>query len=115
MIADDLGAEFGDKIAVSFDFSDVPALKEGEDAKWGRANEGLARGYVTVNEAREIVGLEAIGEPGDVLIPTVTEGNDASEPLGALALAGAMIKLGASGSCGNEDSGTTASVGTLLV
>ncbi len=65
VIANDLAPEFGDGLSVEFDLGDVPALKEGEDSKWGRANEGLARGYLTVNEARAVVGLEAIGEPGD--------------------------------------------------
>ena len=65
VIANDLAPEFGAGLTVGFDLGDVPALKEGEDSKWGRANEGLSRGYLTVNEARQVVGLETIGEPGD--------------------------------------------------
>lgn len=68
VINNDLTPEFGDDIAAAFDFGDVPALKEAEDAKWSRANEGLARGYITINEARKQVGLEEIGEPGQIFL-----------------------------------------------
>jgi HK97 family phage portal protein len=68
VINNDLVPDFGEDIVTEFDFSDVPALAENEDAVWGRANEGLSRGYVTVNEAREIVGLEAIGPLGDIFL-----------------------------------------------
>lgn len=67
VIANDLANEFGG-VPVGFDFSNVPALKESEDAKWLRANEGISRGYVTINEARQIVGLDEIGEPGDIFL-----------------------------------------------
>ena len=67
VIANDLAVEFGG-VPVGFDFSRVPALKESEDAKWLRANEGISRGYVTINEARQIVGLDEIGEPGDIFL-----------------------------------------------
>ncbi|HEY1407399.1 MAG TPA: phage portal protein, partial [Promineifilum sp.] len=68
VIANDLAPEFGEGLTVEFDFDDVPALKESEDAKWGRAGAALAGGYITVNEAREHVGLDTIGQPGEVFL-----------------------------------------------
>lgn len=69
VITNDLAPDFGaDGITVGFDFDDVPALKESEDAKWTRAGAALTGGYITVNEARLMIGLEDIGEPGDVFL-----------------------------------------------
>ena len=65
VINNDLAPEFGDGLTCEFDFSDVPAFREQTDALYGRANEGITRGYLTINEAREIVGLDPIGEPGE--------------------------------------------------
>src|SRR5690606_9298295 len=60
-----LAPEFGTDIVVEFDFGNVPALKESEDAKWTRTTSALGAGYITVNEARLFIGLDDIGEPGD--------------------------------------------------
>lgn len=68
VIGGDLAREYGEDIYVEFEFANVPALQESEDAQWGRANEGLARGYITINEARAIVGLDDIGEPGEIFL-----------------------------------------------
>lgn len=68
VIANDLAPDFGDDIGVAFNFSDVPALKESEDAKWTRTAQALGGGYITVNEARVFIGLEDIGEPGDIFL-----------------------------------------------
>lgn len=65
VIQGDLAPEFGADITVSFDFGNVPALKESEDAKWSRTTSALGAGYITVNEARAFIGLDEIGEPGD--------------------------------------------------
>ncbi len=68
VVQNDLAPEFGDGLTVAFDFGDVPALKESEDAKYVRAGGALSGGYITVNEARVMVGLDDIGEPGDVFL-----------------------------------------------
>lgn len=68
VILNDLVPDFGGDVKVTFDFADVPALKESEDAKWTRANTALLGGYLTINEARVLIGLEEIGEPGDVFL-----------------------------------------------
>lgn len=68
VIVNDLAPDFGDGVTVAFDFGDVPALKESEDAKWARTGSALAGGYITVNEAREMIGLDDIGTPGDIFL-----------------------------------------------
>ncbi len=54
----DLAPEFGADVRVRWDFSKVKALQEEVEKVWQRANEGMERGYLTVNEARVMVGLE---------------------------------------------------------
>jgi len=66
VVANDLGREFGD-VEVRFDLSAVPAFREQTDALYTRANEGLGRGYLTVNEARGLIGLDAT-PGGDVFL-----------------------------------------------
>ncbi len=68
VINNDLAPEFGPGLKCEFDFSTVPAFREQTDALHNRANASLLAGYVTINEAREIIGLEAIGEPGDIFL-----------------------------------------------
>lgn len=67
-IQNDLVPEFGGDVWVEFDFSQVPALKENEDAIWTRANAGIAQGVMTVNEWREMVGLPDIGPSGEIFL-----------------------------------------------
>lgn len=67
VIANDLAREYADDLTVEFDLSAVPAFREQTDALYGRANEGISRGYLTVNEARKLVGLEA-APAGDVFL-----------------------------------------------
>jgi hypothetical protein len=66
VIVNDLGREFGGVEAV-FDLSAVPAFREQTDALYARANEGVGRGYMTVNEARRLIGLEE-APAGDVFL-----------------------------------------------
>jgi len=62
-----LTPEFGKDIRVRFDFSAVKALQEEEAAVFTRANESISAGYLTVNEARLMVGLEEV-PGGDVFL-----------------------------------------------
>lgn len=59
--------EFGDNLELKFDLSDVAALQEETDAKWNRANQGMVSGWVTLNEARDHVGLPQV-QGGDVFL-----------------------------------------------
>jgi HK97 family phage portal protein len=68
VIANDLAPDFGEGVSVEFDFSNVPAFHEQSESLYARASGGMERGYLTVNEAREIVGLEAIGPAGDIFL-----------------------------------------------
>jgi HK97 family phage portal protein len=66
VIVNDLGREFGG-VEAAFDLSAVPAFREQTDALYARANEGVGRGYMTVNEARRLIGLEE-APAGDVFL-----------------------------------------------
>jgi len=68
VINNDLAPEFGGGVTCEFNFSEVPAFREQTEALHNRANTGLMAGYLTINEAREIIGLEDIGEPGDLFL-----------------------------------------------
>lgn len=105
VIANDLAREFGD-VAVAFDLSAVPAFREQTDALYGRANEGISRGYLTVNEARKLVGLEE-APAGDVFLrpssavavglngePVATEGqSDAGKAAGGAGTEAAALAV----------------------
>lgn len=65
-----LAVDFGADVVVRADLSESPALRENEDAKWTRANAALAGGWITVNEARQLVNLENLGGAGDVFLRT---------------------------------------------
>ncbi len=54
-------------VRVAWDNSGVPALKESESEKWQRATDALARGGITRNDFRRIVGLPAV-PGGDVFL-----------------------------------------------
>lgn len=62
-----LGEEFGDEVQVTYDLSDVRALQENETERWTRLNTAVAGGWMTVNEARAEIGLEA-APGGDVFL-----------------------------------------------
>jgi len=74
-----LTPEFGKDVRIRFDFSAVKALQEEQTAIFTRANESISAGWLTVNEARSMAGLEEIGPAGDVflrpmmLLPVQTE------------------------------------------
>jgi hypothetical protein len=54
VISNDLAPDFGDDVAVEFDFSKVPAFHEQSESLYARASGGMERGYLTINEARDI-------------------------------------------------------------
>lgn len=60
-----VASEFGDDRLISWDFSGVEALRESEDARHKRANEGWMAGTLTLNEARMEMGLPRLTD-GDV-------------------------------------------------
>lgn len=68
----------GDHLA--FDFSNVDALQEGEDAKWGRTERQIAAGAQTPNEWRADQGLEPL--PGGDIAGLVDKVNVAATLIG---------------------------------
>lgn len=87
VISTQLVKDFDANIKPVWDFSGVPALTEDQDKIWTRANSAMTAGYVTVNEAREMVGLERVGD-GDVFL----RGLGMSE-IGAEVESGGKIRL----------------------
>jgi HK97 family phage portal protein len=55
------------RVHVRWDNSDVLALQEAESAKWERATNALARGGITINDFRRVVGLDPVAG-GDVFL-----------------------------------------------
>lgn len=60
--------QFGKDLRVVWDFSGVKALQEEAAAVWERADKGVVNGWVSVNEARSMAGLEDIGPSGDIFL-----------------------------------------------
>lgn len=54
-------------VRADWDYSGVPALKESQGALWQRATEAFARGAITRNDFRAIVGLPSV-PGGDVFL-----------------------------------------------
>ncbi len=52
---------------LAWDNSEVPSLREGESARWERATNALARGGITRNDFRQVVGLPPVPN-GDVFL-----------------------------------------------
>ena len=68
-----LTARYSDQIELRIDYSDVPAFQEDEGARFDRAVQAVRGGWMTVNEAREYVGLDEIpGAAGDVFLRNLT-------------------------------------------
>lgn len=63
--------EFGDDLDLEWDLDEVPALQEDASAIWTRAREALASGGITVNEFRDLLGLEQV-PGGDVFLRPLT-------------------------------------------
>lgn len=60
---------YEEDLELFFDFSEVPAFQEDETAKYSRADIGVKGGWMTVNEARELVGLDPLKKGvGDVFL-----------------------------------------------
>jgi HK97 family phage portal protein len=57
------------RVTLRWDNSEVAALREAESAKWERATNGLARGGITLNDYRKIVGLVPVPNGDVFLIP----------------------------------------------
>ena len=55
------------RVSVEWDNSGVLALKEAEQARWDRATNALARGGITRNDFRQIIGLPTV-PGGDVFL-----------------------------------------------
>lgn len=55
------------RIMLAWDNSEVPSLKESESARWERATTALARGGITRNDFRQVVGLAPVPN-GDVFL-----------------------------------------------
>jgi len=55
---------------LDFDIGDIPALEPRHDSKWERAEKA---NYLTINEKREMVGYEARGPEGDVILVPATQ------------------------------------------
>jgi len=55
------------RIDIRWDNSDVLALQEAESSRWERATNALARGGITVNDFRQVVGLDPVPN-GDVFL-----------------------------------------------
>lgn len=68
----DLLPLYGDDIVLKWDFADVPALQDEEDAVWKRALAALQGGGITLDEYRETIGLGPVpGGKGKVfLVPS---------------------------------------------
>ena len=54
-------------VMLAWDNSEVPSLREGESARWERATNALARGGITRNDFRQVVGLPPVPN-GDVFL-----------------------------------------------
>lgn len=63
-----LAPEFGEDVDTEWDFSEVPALNESRDSMFTRANAGVTGGWFTVNMALREIGVEEIGEPGEIFL-----------------------------------------------
>lgn len=62
---------YGNGYILDYDRDDIEALKEDRDAVWKRAIEGVKNGIITINDARDMLKLEAvpIPEADQLLIP----------------------------------------------
>jgi len=73
---------FGDDLAAHFDLSEIPALQEDRKEQITRAKEAFHSGLMTRNEGRVEIGMEGIGDEGDVfyipanLIPELAAGGE---------------------------------------
>lgn len=56
----DLLPEFGGNLRLVWDLSEVPALRDDQDAVWARGKEALATGAILVDEYREMIGLDPL-------------------------------------------------------
>jgi HK97 family phage portal protein len=54
-------------VMLNWDNSEVPSLREGETSRWERATNALARGGITRNDFRQVVGLPPVPN-GDVFL-----------------------------------------------
>ena len=60
--------EFGGDIYLEWDLQGVHALREERDLEWRLAADAFRTGAVTVNEYRGLIGMPAIGAPGEVFL-----------------------------------------------
>lgn len=71
--------EFGnDTIDARFDLRQVRALQEDATALWGRVNQAVRSGYLTINEARRTIGYEEVTDGEIFLWAMATTPQDAA-------------------------------------
>jgi HK97 family phage portal protein len=71
------------RVMLAWDNSEVPSLREGESARWERATNALARGGITRNDFREVVGLPPVPNGDVFLTPSGVLAEDSGvEPAG---------------------------------
>jgi len=80
-----LSPEFGDDIKAKWDFSHVPALQEDQNQIWMRSKEALQSGAISINEFREMVGLEPISG-GDVRLISLAINEMPARPVKSAAI-----------------------------
>jgi len=97
----DLGLEFGNDVAVLFAINEVPALQENRDAAWNRANQGVAGGWVTVNEARAEAGLPPVRE-GEVFLRTLATLPEGATPEMKVLAPATVLQLTAGSNGGSQ-------------
>jgi len=68
-------------IRVDWDNSEVLALREAESAKWERATNALARGGITLNDFRDVIGLDPTANGDVFLIPAGVTPMPADTPI----------------------------------
>jgi hypothetical protein len=81
-------------VRVEWDYSGVPALKESQGALWQRATDAFARGAVTRNDFRAMVGLPSV-PGGDVfLTPAGVVPQEVGEDIAAVEAGSVSASLG---------------------
>ena len=75
--------EFGnDTLDARYDLRQVRALQEDANMLWGRVNNAVRSGYLTINEARRAVGFEEVPD-GEIFLWSMTDVPQDTTALGA--------------------------------
>lgn len=67
---------FGDGLRLGYDRDAFPAISEDQDSLWTRAETGWAKGILTRNEARALIGYDAVDEEdrGEIFVSELYAG-----------------------------------------